>query len=46
MAITDNRYKFVTVSIPKRLRSGRFASETALKKWFKISDGTSRKPYI
>jgi hypothetical protein len=24
-----NRYKFVTVSIPKRLRNGRFASETA-----------------
>jgi hypothetical protein len=26
MAITYNRYKFVTVSIPKRLRDGRFRS--------------------
>jgi hypothetical protein len=30
MAVTYNRYKFVTVSFPKRARNGRFASETAV----------------
>jgi hypothetical protein len=32
------RYKFVTVPLPKRLRNGRFSSETATwtRKWFKI----------
>jgi hypothetical protein len=29
-----SRYKFVTVSIPKRFRNGRFTSETAVR-WFK-----------
>jgi hypothetical protein len=29
MAVTHRRYKFVTVSLPKRFRNGRFASETA-----------------
>jgi hypothetical protein len=29
MAVTYNRYKCVTVSLPKRLRNGRFISETA-----------------
>jgi hypothetical protein len=35
--IYHNRYKFVTVSIPKRLCDGRFTSETAtwIQKWFK-----------
>jgi hypothetical protein len=37
--VTFNRYGFVTVSIPKRFRNGRFNSETAtwIQKWFKIS---------
>jgi hypothetical protein len=45
MAVTHNRYKFVTVSLPKRLHNGRLTSETAtwIQKWFKISAGTSRK---
>jgi hypothetical protein len=29
MAVTYNRYKFVTASLPKRFRNGRFTSETA-----------------
>ena len=29
MAVTYSRYKLVTNSLPKRLRNGRFASETA-----------------
>ena len=29
MAVTYSRYKFVTVSLPKRFRNGRFTSETA-----------------
>jgi hypothetical protein len=35
MAVTYDRYKFRTVSITKRLRNGRFASETAtwIQKW-------------
>ena len=36
MAVTYNGYKFVTVSLPKRLRNGGFTSETAarrFKKW-------------
>jgi hypothetical protein len=49
MAVTYyNRYKFVAVSLPRRLRNGRFNSETAVRrfrsetatwiqKWFKIS---------
>jgi hypothetical protein len=45
MAVAYNRYKFVTVSLLKRLRGGRFASKTAtwMQKWFKIPVGTSRK---
>ena len=31
MAVTYNRYKFVTVLLLKRLRNGRFASETAVR---------------
>jgi hypothetical protein len=50
MTVTYNRYKFVTASIPKRLRNGRVtsASETAtwIQKWFKIPAGTSREPYM
>jgi hypothetical protein len=57
MAVTYNRYKFVTVSLPKRFRNGRFTSETAVRrfeietatwiqKWFKKSVGTSRKLYL
>jgi hypothetical protein len=30
MAVTYSRYKFVTVSIPKRFRNDRFTSETAV----------------
>jgi hypothetical protein len=30
MAVKYGRYKFVTVPLPKRFRSGRFTSETAL----------------
>ena len=43
MAVACDRYKFVTVSLPKRLRDGRFTSETAtwIQKWFKISAGAS-----
>jgi hypothetical protein len=44
-----SRYKFVTVSLPKRLRNGRFNSETAtwfqVQKWFKMIVGASRKSY-
>jgi hypothetical protein len=35
MPVTYNRYKFVTVSVPKRLRNGRFASETAVRQFQK-----------
>jgi hypothetical protein len=37
MAFTYSRYKFVTVSLPKRFRNGRFTSETAtwIQKYFK-----------
>ena len=35
MAVTYNRYKFVTVSLPKRLRNGRFNSETAVRRFQK-----------
>jgi hypothetical protein len=53
MAVTYSRYKFVTVSLPKRFRNGRFTYETAgglrsetatwIQKWFKKSVGASRK---
>jgi hypothetical protein len=48
MAIAYSRYKFVTISLPKRFRNGRFTSETAtwIQKWFKKSVGTSRKSYL
>jgi hypothetical protein len=47
VAVTHNRYKFLTVSLLKRLRNGRFTSETVtwIQKWFKNSVGTSRKLY-
>ena len=32
-AVTYNRYKFVTVSLPKRFRNGRFTSETAVRRF-------------
>jgi hypothetical protein len=35
MAVTYNRYKFVTVSLLKRLRNGRFASENAAQRFQK-----------
>jgi hypothetical protein len=31
MAVTYYRYKFVTVSLPRRFRNGRFTSETAVR---------------
>jgi hypothetical protein len=48
MAVTNSRYKFVTVSLPKRFHNGRFASETAalIQNWFKIPVGASRKLLI
>ena len=55
MAVTHNRYKFVTVSLPERFRNGSllkmpcggFRSETAtwIQKHLKKSVGTSRKPW-
>jgi hypothetical protein len=30
MAVTNNRYKFITISLLKRLRDDRSASETAV----------------
>jgi hypothetical protein len=33
IAITHNRYKFVTVSLSKRFLNGRFASETAVRRF-------------
>jgi hypothetical protein len=43
MAVTCDRYKFITVSFPERLRNVRFASETAtwIQEWLGISAGTS-----
>jgi hypothetical protein len=35
MAVTYNRYKFVTVSLPKRLIGDRFSSETAVRRFQK-----------
>jgi hypothetical protein len=35
MAATYSRYKFVTVSLPKRFRNGRFNSETAMRRFQK-----------
>jgi hypothetical protein len=35
MAVTYARYKFVTVSLPKLLRNGRFTSETAARRFQK-----------
>ena len=35
MAVTYSRYKFVTVSLPKRFRNGRFTSETAVRRFQK-----------
>jgi hypothetical protein len=37
MAVTYNRYKFVTVSIPKWFRNGRFTSETAVRRFQKLN---------
>ena len=31
MTVTYSRYKFITVSLLKRLRNGRFASEAAVR---------------
>ena len=31
----NNRYKFLSVSLPKRLRNGRFTSETAVRRFQK-----------
>jgi hypothetical protein len=33
MAVAYSRYKFVTVSLPKRFRNGRFTSETAVRRF-------------
>jgi hypothetical protein len=57
MAVKYDCYKFVTVSLLKRFRNGRFAPETAgggfrsktatwIQKWFKKSVETSRKLQI
>jgi hypothetical protein len=35
MAVTYSRYKFVTVSLPKRFCNGRFNSETAVRRFQK-----------
>ena len=35
MAVTHNRYKFVTASLPKRLRNGCFTYETAVRRFQK-----------
>jgi hypothetical protein len=35
MAVTYSRYKFVTVSLPKRFRNGIFTSETAVQRFQK-----------
>ena len=35
MAVTYNRYNFLTVSLPKQLRNGRFTSETAVRRFQK-----------
>ena len=35
MAVACGRYKFVTVSLPKRFRNGRFISETAVRRFQK-----------
>jgi hypothetical protein len=37
MAVTQSRYKFLTASIMKRLRNGRFNSETAVRRFQKRS---------
>jgi hypothetical protein len=41
-AVTHNRYKCVTVSLSKRLRAGRFTSETAVR-WFQKSETDTSK---
>jgi hypothetical protein len=48
MVVARSRYKILTVSLPKRLRNGRFTSETAtwIQKWFKMPVGASRKLYL
>jgi hypothetical protein len=33
IAVAYHRYKFVTVSLPKQLRNGRFTSETAARRF-------------
>jgi hypothetical protein len=38
MAVTHNRYKFVTVSLPERLRNGHFTSATAVRRFQKRND--------
>jgi hypothetical protein len=37
MAVTYGRYKFVTVSLLKRFRNGRFTSETAVRRFQKLN---------
>jgi hypothetical protein len=39
MAVTHDRYKFLTASLPKRFRDGRFTSETAVR-WFQKRNRT------
>jgi hypothetical protein len=38
MAVTHDRFKFLTVSILKPPRSGRFPSETAVRRFQKRND--------
>jgi hypothetical protein len=37
MAVAYSRYKFVTVSLPKRFRNGRFNYETAVRRFQKLN---------
>jgi hypothetical protein len=48
MAVTYNRYKFVTAVSLLKPPCGGFRSENATRfpKWFKISVGTPRKLYL
>jgi hypothetical protein len=37
MAVTYGRYRFVTVSLPKQFRNGRFTSETTVRRFQKLN---------
>jgi hypothetical protein len=46
MAVAHGRYKFVTVSLPKRFRNGRFASETAVRRFQKYNRHLDPDPEV